>query len=166
MSLDSNYAKLFLQNFREAHRTAKLLASSLERLSDLMPLKKAPLDDLTDDNKDKLDAFRVRYSDLQDRLNAKVFRGILALEEEQIGSQLDVINKAAKRHLIKSFDAWKSLRDIRNIFSHEYPESEDERREALNEAYKTTPELLIVMSNVHQYAANTLKLSMNEFEAL
>jgi len=129
-----------------------------------MPLQDITLDDLSIDDKDKLDAFRVRYTDLQDCLGAKIFRGILVLEQEKTGSQLDVLNKTAKRHIITSFDAWKSLCDIRNIFSHEYPESDDERREALYEAYQSSPELLSVVDKVRTYAADILGIEMSAFE--
>ena len=160
------YAQLFIVNFREAYRNAKLLVTSLERLSELMPLKNVKLDELSDDDKDKLDAFRVRYSDLQDTLGAKVFRGILILEDEQIESQLDLINKIEKRRIIESYESWKSLRDIRNVFSHEYPEGEDERREALNEAYKTSQTLIDVINNVKKYVSDKLDIVMDEFENL
>jgi hypothetical protein len=37
-----------------------------------------------------LDAFRVRYADAQDIPSNKTFRSVLKVEEESVGSQLDM----------------------------------------------------------------------------
>ncbi len=132
---DQKIAALFLQNFNEAYRLAKLLMSSYNRITNLMPLKGSSLLSLNAEELDRLDAFRVRYCDLQDSLGNKTFRSILLLEEELPGSNLDILNKMEKREIIKTFDEWKLLRYIRNLFSHDYPETDQDKAEALNIAY-------------------------------
>lgn len=77
MIFDKKIAELFLLNFREAYRFAKLLLSSYSRITHLMPLQGESFTVLTDDDLDKLDAFRVRYCDLQDSLGNKTFRTLL-----------------------------------------------------------------------------------------
>ena len=36
-----------------------------------------------------------------------------------------------KRGILNSFDEWKRLREIRNLFAHDYPETDEEKAEAL-----------------------------------
>jgi uncharacterized protein with HEPN domain len=166
MNYDKNLAKLFLLNFNEAYRSAKLLRMSYDRVACLIPLKAEILKNLNPDDLDKLDAFRVRYCDLQDSLGNKTFRSILSLEEEQIGSTLDVLNKMEKRGVLSSFDEWKQLREIRNLFSHDYPETDEEKVEVLNIAYANTLKLVLTVDNIIGYVKKTLDLPMNQFTLL
>ncbi|MES2199424.1 MAG: hypothetical protein V4489_04580 [Chlamydiota bacterium] len=163
MTYDKKLAELFIQNFNEAYRSAKLLMSSYNRVANLMPLKGDVLTSLKEDDLDKLDAFRVRYCDLQDSLGNKTFRSILMLEEEMPGSNLDMLNKMEKREIIKTFEDWKLLRYIRNLFSRDYPETDSEKAEALNIAHSNTLALIKVMDNVIKYMQEKLDFPMNNF---
>lgn len=158
MDFDKDLAKLFLLNFNEAYRSAKLLMLSFNRMASLIPLKPDSLKTLNADDLDKLDAFRVRFCDLQDSLGNKVFRSIINLEEEQTGSNLDTLNKMEKRGIINSFPVWKHLREIRNLFSHDYPETDEEKAEALNIAYWSTQELVNIVNNIINYMGTALPL--------
>ena len=82
--------KIFMQNYQEALRTSERLKLSFKRLKSSFPLQKKDLVAPSDDLSDRLDAFRVRYSDLQDCIGNKLFRGILLLEEEQALNMLDM----------------------------------------------------------------------------
>ncbi len=166
MTYDKKIAELFIQNFNEAYRSAKLLMSSYNRVANLMPLKGDVLISLNEDDLDKLDAFRVRYCDLQDSLGNKTFRSILMLEEELPGSNLDMLNKMEKRGIIKTFEAWKLLRYVRNLFSHDYPETDEQKAETLNIAYSNTLSLLKVVDNVIKYMEDKLNLPMKNFPPL
>ncbi len=64
---------------------------------------------------DKLDAFRVRFCDLQVVLGNKVFRSLLTLEMEPNGSNLDLLNRIDKRGLLPSFELCKKY-EILEIF--------------------------------------------------
>lgn len=166
MVYDKKNADLFLQNFNEAYRSAKLLMLSYERVTGLMPIKGSLLNSLDMDDLDKLDAFRVRYCDLQDSLGSKTFRSILILEEEIPGSNLDMLNKIEKRGLIKTFEDWKILRQIRNLFSHDYPDSDEDKAEFLTIAYANTLNLVKVVDNVIQYMQEKLDFNMKSFPFL
>jgi len=155
---DPKLAALFAANVREAERVAQNLRASLRRTAHLLPLDGALLEQLDDEGKERLDAFRVRFADLQDLLAGKVFRSLLLLEEEQTISQLDVLNAMEKRRIIPSFQAWKRLRDLRNIFMHDYPEHAQERAEALTLAVAGAPELLAVLDRTVAYAKDRIGL--------
>lgn len=149
--IDEKYLALFKSNWSEAIRTAQRLKSSLTRLNQTFPLSEHVLANADDDLFDKLDAFRVRFSDLQDCTGNKLFRGLLKLEDEKVFAMPDILNAIEKRGIFDSVQQWKTIREVRNSFSHDYPETENEKIEALNLAYKTAPELLLVISNIQQY---------------
>src|SRR4030067_2510944 len=118
---DPDIAALFIANYREALRAAHSLAVSVERTAGLFPLEGYALEVLDEDAREKLDAFRLRFSGLQDLLASKLFRGVLLLEEEEpLQSMLDILNAMEKREVIQSFDDWKNLLDLRNAFLREY----------------------------------------------
>jgi hypothetical protein len=159
---DPDIAALFIANYLEALRTAQSLATSVRRTAGLFPLDGHALDALDDDAREKLDAFRVRFSGLQDLLSNKLFRGILLLEEETPQSMLDILNAMEKRGVIKSFDDWKSARDLRNAFMHEYPDHLDLCAAALSGAYAAAGELIQVLARVRERAIDHVGLDSDD----
>jgi hypothetical protein len=155
---DESLAALFAENFREAARAAGHLAVSIRRTDELFPLDGARLGGLGELALERLDAFRVRFADVQDLTAGKLFRGLLKLEEEPALSQLDVLNAMEKRGVIESFEGWKSLREIRNAFMHDYPEQADDRAEALNLAAIGAPQLLAILRRLRAYAIDRVGL--------
>lgn len=148
---DPELAALFVENYREACRAARNLHVSIDRTAPLFPLDGATLDRLDDDALESLDAFRVRYAQLQDMLANKLFRGLLRLEEESAGSMLDVLNAMEKRGIITTFERWKTMRELRNAFMHDYPGG-PLRAEALTRAHAMAPELLDVLARLRERA--------------
>lgn len=148
---DQNTVKVFLYNWSEAVRSASRLQTSLGRLKENFPLSGEALKQPSDEILEKLDAFRVRYSDLQDCIGHKIFRGILLLEEESPGTMLDILNQMEKRRVIPSVEAWRSWREIRNAFAHDYPDSEQERAESLNAAWQAAPNIIGTLKAVAHY---------------
>ena len=153
MTLNTTYLKLLLQNWSQARRTAKRLSVSLQRLQTSLPIDLKGLQSADEDLFEKLDAFRVRYGDLQDSLGGKVFRSLLLTEDEEPSNMADTLNRMEKRSIIKSADHWRQLREIRNAFAHDYPEAETDRVNAINLAWKSAEELLEVAENIYNYCA-------------
>jgi hypothetical protein len=149
--LDSGYLSLFQSNWSEAVRTAERLNSSLSRLGYLFPLSVDRLNNASEEDFDKLDAFRVRFSDLQDCLGHKLFRNLLKLEEEHTLSMIDVLNKIEKRGILESSGQWAVLREIRNSFSHDYPESDQGRVDTLNLAWLKASDLIGLLNSLRAY---------------
>lgn len=150
-SFDPDLAAIYLKHEQEAERAARQLATSLRRCRDMFPLTGDAVKALGEDALERLDAFRVRFTDLQDCLGNKVFRGLLSLEEEPSSTQLDRLNAIEKRGLIPSFDAWRQWREVRNALTHDYPEHEDERATALNHAFAFAPQLIDVLHRTGAY---------------
>jgi len=153
---DPDLAAIYLRHEQEAERAARLLATSLRRCRAMFPLTGDTLKTLGEDAVERLDAFRVRLTDLQDCLGNKVFRALLALEEESAATQLDRLNAIEKRGLIASFETWKQWREVRNALTHDYPEHEDERSAALNQAFVLAPDLIGVLLRTADYVRRTI----------
>ncbi|WP_299734743.1 hypothetical protein [uncultured Endozoicomonas sp.] len=151
MTLNASYLKLLLQNWSQTCRTAKRLAISVNRLAERLPLSIDDLQNTDEELFEKLDAFRVRFGDLQDSLGAKVFRSLLLSEDEEPINMADTLNRMEKRQIIQSAEHWRTLREIRNAFAHDYPEAEAERVNAINLAWKVAPELLDIADNIYHY---------------
>ena len=127
MLLNPRYVPLLLQNWSEVNRCAHRLNSSLARLQVDFPLTGERL--TTDDESlfERLDAFRVRYADLQDAIGNKLFRSILLVLDEKSINMADTLSKMEKYTVLLSVDEWRMMREIRNSFSHDYPDAEQER---------------------------------------
>ena len=65
-SYDPKLAALLPANFHEGARAARNLRVSVDRTVHLFPLDGAKLDAPDDEGLERLDAFRVRFADLQD----------------------------------------------------------------------------------------------------
>lgn len=134
-----------------ACRTARRLSVSLSRLDGYLPATAAVITSGDEELLEKLDAFRVRYGDLQDCLGNKVFRSVLLAEDEQPVNMADTLNRMEKRGILTSADDWRSMREIRNAFAHDYPEAEEERADAINMAWTTATDLLMIAENIRTY---------------
>lgn len=151
MLLNPRYIPLLLQNWSEVNRCAHRLNSSLARLQADFPLTGERL--ATDDENlfERLDAFRVRYADLQDAIGNKLFRSILLALDEKSINMADTLSKMEKYGVLSSVDEWRLMREIRNGFSHDYPHAEQERAMTLNRAWSTAPALLAVVEAINNY---------------
>ena len=105
--------------------------------------------ELTDPEFDVLENLSSRFARTLDLVVSKVFRSIDAVELEDAGTLIDVINRAEKRELIESSTRIRELKDLRNQIVHEY---ETEDLEALFEQIVTfVPEILGIAENVKSY---------------
>lgn len=63
----------------------------------------------------------------------------------------DTLSKMEKYAVLSSVDEWRLMREIRNSFSHDYPDAEQERALTLNRAWETAPALLGVVLAAEKY---------------
>lgn len=156
---DPDLASLFVQNYGEAYRAARNLSVSIRRTAGIFPLDGSALDTLDDESLERLDAFRIRYAQLQDLIANKLFRSLLKLEEEPAESMLDVLNAMEKRHVITSFEEWKDARELRNTFMHDYPDELELRALALTRAHGVASAILDVLVRLRDHAVSRIGLS-------
>ncbi len=101
---------------------------------------------------DEFDAFENlvgRYARTVDIIVNKVFRSIDAVELEDGGSLIDVVNRAEKRGIVESANRVRDLKDLRNEIVHEY--ETDDLKSLFRQTLEATPELFAIAESVKRY---------------
>ena len=96
-----------------------------------------------------LDQFAYRYTRLQDDMGARLMPAVLKALGEDIGpmSAIDRFTRLEQLGWLASADEWLALRQVRNQFAHDYPDSAPERFERLQAATQAASQLLAIMMN-------------------
>ncbi len=107
----------------------------------------ADLDHLSKADRRLLDQFAYRYTRLQDDMGQRLIPAALRALGEDIGPMpmLDRLNRLEQLRWLPSAEEWTELRRIRNEFTHEYPESPEERRERLELAMHAARRLVEIV---------------------
>ena len=140
-----------------ALKLARRLEQAVAALQDSFPLDPNAFDPdgLALEASLALDAFRVRFSDLQDILGRSLFPAIARMDEDETPAHVlttrERIALMEKRGIIDA-DKWREIREIRNQFAHEYPDDHEEKAANLNAAWRLTGELLETNRRIVDYA--------------
>lgn len=99
-----------------------------------------------------LDQFAYRYTRLQDDMGARLMPAVLKAVGEDIAplSTIDRFTRLEQLGWLPSADNWLTLRQVRNQFAHDYPDSPAERFERLQAAILAARQLLTVMAQFQQ----------------
>ncbi|MFM1907258.1 MAG: hypothetical protein RLZZ591_935 [Pseudomonadota bacterium] len=99
-----------------------------------------------------LDQFAYRYTRLQDDMGARLMPSVLRALGEEIApmSAIDRFSRLEQLGWLKSADDWLILRQVRNQFAHDYPDSPAERFERLQAAIQAARQLLTIMAHFQQ----------------
>ncbi|MCL2247215.1 MAG: hypothetical protein FWC10_08935 [Lentimicrobiaceae bacterium] len=84
----------------------------------------------------------------------KVLRSIDTVEFEDIGTIIDIMNRAEKRGIVSSAELLRTIKDLRNNIVHEYKIAEITR--FFDDIQKHTPILLEIIKNVNVYCEKYL----------
>jgi hypothetical protein len=105
------------------------------------------LGDLSKADRRLLDQFAYRYTRLQDDMGARLMPTVLKALGEDIGpmSAIDRFTRLEQLGWLASADEWLALRQVRNQFAHDYPDSAPERFERLQAATQAASQLLAIM---------------------
>ena len=109
-----------------------------------------------------LDQFAYRYTRLQDDMGARLMPAILRALGEDVTAMpaFDRFSRLEQLGWLPSADEWNVLRQIRNQFAHDYPESPKERFDRLQAAIRASQQLIDVIakveSRIHQRFGETL----------
>jgi len=109
-------------------------------------------------NVDEFAEFEVltsRYARTTDMLVNKVLRSIDTVESEDIGTVIDIMNRAEKRGIVTSAELLHTIKDLRNNIVHEYKIAEITRFFA--DVKKYTPLLLDIIKKVNEYCEKYLE---------
>ena len=105
----------------------------------------------SDEEFDKLENLASRYARTTDMLVNKVLRSIDTAESEDIGTIIDIMNRAEKRGIVQSAELLHTIKDLRNNIVHEYQITEITKFFA--DIQKYTPVLLEIIKNVNEYCS-------------
>ncbi len=139
-------------------RHADRLSWAMGSLRSKFPLTAAGMRELDNTELAILDQFSTRFAKLQDAMGANLFPAVLELTKEQgnLAAFLDKLNRLEKIGAIPSAEHWLLLREIRNQFSHDYPDDPAMQVAMLNKAYNLAGDLLAVLSRTEVFAGNYL----------
>lgn len=105
--------------------------------------------DYADDELDAFETLTSRYARTADIIIYKVFRSIDAVEFENHGSLIDVLNRAHRRGFFESIEKIRQIKELRNEIAHEYVK--DNIIELFGEVIEAAPELFKIFENVSGY---------------
>jgi uncharacterized protein YutE (UPF0331/DUF86 family) len=106
-------------------------------------------DQYTEDEFDDFENLASRYARMLDVILNKVFRSIDAIELEDGGTLLDVVNRAEKRGIVDSAERVRDLKDLRNDIVHEY--ETDDLRSVFRQTLDATPQLFDLAEKIEGY---------------
>lgn len=104
---------------------------------------------LSEEEFDVMENLTSRYSRAVDLIISKIFRSIDAVELEESGTILDIVNRAEKRGLIDSSGRLRELKDLRNEIVHEY--ETDDLVDTFEAVRNNVPEILSIAQNIKDY---------------
>lgn len=112
---------------------------------------------LNKDDRRLLDQFAYRYTRLQDDMGARLMPAVLKALDEDIApmSAIDRFTRLEQLGWINSADDWLSLRQVRNQFAHDYPDSPTERFERLQAAIHAAQQLLTVLAQFQRKSTSS-----------
>ncbi len=142
-------------------RHADRLTWAMSQLSRKFPLSSDAITALNDTELAVLDQFSTRFAKLQDAMGAKLFPAVLELTKEQgnYPAFLDKLNRLEKIGAIESAEQWLILREMRNEFSHDYPDDPALQAAILNKAYPLASELLTILNKIQLFASNYVNVN-------
>ncbi|MBF0159678.1 MAG: hypothetical protein HQL58_09125 [Magnetococcales bacterium] len=99
-----------------------------------------------------LDQFAYRYTRLQDDMGARLLPAILQLLGEDVASMsvIDRLNRLEQINWLPSAQEWQQLRYTRNAFTHDYPETAEERWQSLQQALSASQRLVQIFTALEQ----------------
>ena len=100
-----------------------------------------------------INSFLFNYTKIQDKIGAKLFKKFLYVINEINTLDLpmiDVLNRLEKLDILHR-DDWEKLRNIRNMLTHEYPYSIDERIENIEVTLAGYENLKLIYSHIKNH---------------
>ncbi|MDD5034914.1 MAG: hypothetical protein PHE55_09165, partial [Methylococcaceae bacterium] len=107
---------------------------------------------LTKADRRLLDQFAYRYTRLQDDMGARLIPSVLRALGEEVAAMpaLDRFIRLEQLGWLPSADEWMSLRQIRNQFAHDYPDTPEERFERLQAAMRAAWRMMDILQQINR----------------
>lgn len=161
--IDKNTAKL-IRTIKECNKHKTRISYVMSKMRQFMPLTAKKYRKFDENEIEIIDLFIFRFIKLQDTIGARLFKQILEANDvdTETLSNIDILNNIEKYKIIGDKDEWIELREIRNFFTHEYPdENVDLLINQLNTAFHKTEKLFSIYNNGAYYAINRILKPLN-----
>jgi len=143
------YLEILRENINKLNLSAEWVHRSYEQTKAIGRKDVYSIDEF-----DKLENLASRYARTTDMLVSKVLRSLDTVESEDIGTIIDIMNRAEKRGIVESAELLHTIKDLRNSIVHEYQITEITKFFA--DVIKYSPVLLEIIENVNKYCARYL----------
>jgi hypothetical protein len=122
----------------------------------IFPLDADKYSNLTYDDLSYFDQLIFRFSKLQDSMGTRLFPALLENLGEDINDIpfIDLLNRLEKLKIIEDSRQWLTLRETRNIVTHEYPFDPQDIVDALNILEIQVLILENILNNINEYVKN------------
>ncbi len=128
------------------------LSVAIESLKGIIPINTQMYNELSKETVSFIDQMSYRFAKLQDTAGRILQILLLVLQEDMESSPfIDVLNRAEKLGIIESAQEWISLREQRNILSHEYSEEDEEIVFGINRLYGISKRLCEMYIGIKKY---------------
>lgn len=109
---------------------------------------------------ERLEAFVSRYSRLQDTIAGRLLPRLFEALAEEPGSQLELLNRAARLGMVSDVEEWLAARALRNRLVHEYMEDPAAFAQDLRLAREYADLLINTYSRIRANAQARLQLKL------
>ncbi len=120
------------------------------------PIDKKSYKEIVDNMQDLAfsDQIIYRFSKLQDTIGAKLFKGLLLYQGENVDKPfLDILNQLEKIDIV-DVEEWFELRDLRNEIAHDYENIDSLSIDILNSIFESKVELEKILDNIQRLVSN------------
>jgi len=111
---------------------------------------------------EQMEAFVSRFGRMQDTIADKLLPRWLAAQAEQPGSQIEVLNRAARLGVVSDVEQWLAARALRNRMVHEYMEEPARFAADLMGAKEFTQMLFVTYNQIRESALQRLKMELED----
>lgn len=143
-------AQRLQRDFEVCDRHVYRIREALAGLSVDLPLSAEVYHNFSSEQVRCVDQFLFRFAKLQDAMGAKIFRTLLEFWDEDVASlpMRDILDRLERYRLLPNTEEWVYIRELRNELAHDYPLSDRDVVEVLNELFMKTEVLFYIYKNI------------------
>lgn len=153
-----------VENLKQSYTHLKRLNDAFTELNSRykFPIDKKSYENMINNIQDLAfsDQIIYRFSKLQDTIGAKLFKGLLLYQGENIDKPfLDILNQLEKIDIV-NVDEWFELRDLRNEIAHDYENNDCVAIDILNNIFELKNELEKILNSVDSLVVDKIDIKI------
>jgi uncharacterized protein YutE (UPF0331/DUF86 family) len=109
-------------------------------------------EDFSDQDLTEFESLTSRFARTVDLFISKCLRSLYKVELEDLGTVIDLLNKAEKRKIIESAEIWKKIKELRNTIAHDY-DIDDFANDIFKPSLEYTPIIKKSFADLNSYCS-------------